>query len=188
MQKLQSGNHAPAPAPAPAPKEEPLLPEGTDLNDMDNSQLFQLMIKAVDHQLNKAGELVQQRLEGINNQLTTTGLQTRVKEVAKENPDFMAYREVMGSLAQRYPSLDPLDLYNLAKSKAPEIGQRLAAEKEEQEKAARSTNVLSFGGLTPTSGSSATDTEDMDFKDASAKAWDEIMKDIPGEIIGGGNN
>jgi len=179
---------APPTKQAPAPKkEEPLIPEGTDLEELSNSDMLNLMFKGMEQKLTEFAGKIDPQFEKLSSNAQIKDIKDQVKDILKDNPDFPRYREAMTEVANRYPDLDPQDIFNLAKINAPEIGVQIAKEKEEAE-GDKTDNVVSFGGLTPTSGHSSEDTEGMDFESASEKAWDSVMGEMPPEIIGGRNN
>lgn len=188
MKGLQQSAAASVVAEPPAEAPTPLIPEGTDFAALDNEQMVTLLLNAFDTKIQAIAKVLEPRLDQMDSKIQTNDIKGQVKDTADNNPEFWKYREVMAGIAKKYPDLSPPDLLVLAKGHAPEIGEEMdkaAAETQEKEDA---KNVIHFGGLTPTSGLSSEDNKDMEFPDASEKAWEEIMSSIPAEIIGGSNN
>ena len=180
----------PAPKKEPPKKDElpPIIPDGTDIDEYTPTQLLDVISQVIDRKFNEFNEVVEPKFQELTNKAQTKDIQDQVKEVAKDNPDFWKYRDVMGGIAKQYPHLAPADLFDLAKAKAPEIGAEIQKEKDDKDAEDAKKNVVSFGGLTPTSGHSSEDSEGMDFTTASEKAWEEVMSQVPTELIGGTNN
>ncbi len=185
LQQQQAPAQTPAIEVKPAPE---LIPDEEALNQLDNAGMVGLIAQLIDQKLGKGADKINTQITDISNRLTTTDLKSQVKEVAASHTDFWEYRDTMGGLAKQYPDLTPADLYNLAKSHAPEIGEKLATAAAEKKAEEDKDNVVVFGGLLPTSGRGSEDTEGMDFKKASEKSWEEVMSELPAEIIGGNNN
>lgn len=191
------GMQAPTAPTAPAPKADekptpaPLIPEGVDLDELSGTDMVKLLLGAMDTKITQLGEAISPKFDQLANAMQTKNIRDDVKDVAGKDPNFWKYQEVMAGIAKQHPSLGAGDLFNLAKTKAPEIGEAIAADKkaaDEKEAEDNPEKVVPFGGLTPTSGLSAEGKGEMDFSTAADKAWDDIMSEIPQDIIGGANN
>jgi len=60
-----------------------------------------------------------------------------------------------------------------------------ADKKAEGENKTSETGKVNYGGLNPTSGATGTVKTDMKQKDAAEAAWNEVMSQIPAEVLGG---
>lgn len=191
------GMQAPQAPAAPAPKADekptpaPLIPEGVDLDELSGTDMVKLMLSAMDTKITQLGDAIGPKFDQLANAMQTKSIKDDVKDVAGKDPNFWKYQEVMAGIAKQYPALAPSDLYELAKSRAPEIGEAIAADKkkvDDEEAVKEGSKELPFGGLTPTSGHSTEGAGEMDFATAADKAWEEAMSEVPADIIGGANN
>lgn len=192
MKTVKQPQQPPAPLPPTVkveePVEQPMFAEGVDINELDNTAMLEGLTRSLDQKFESFGKELATKLDGISNKVSTNDLKGQVKDIAADNPDFWAHREVMTGLAKQYPALAPDDLYSLAKSKSPDIAEAYEKEHPIEKEVDTDPDRFVFGGLTPTAGLSTEDGEAMDFKSASESAWESTMSMIPDNIIGGGNN
>jgi hypothetical protein len=181
MQSFQSMMEKMGTGGAPARKEDD---HEVDFDNMSNSDLFQMITKEVGKLLDsKLGE-VDKKVTSTRTELAESRVAQRIKEFSSEKKDFWEWADEIKGLAKAHPTLEVRDLYDLARKNDPEKAKTL----DEKFNTADTKPKAPFGGLTPTSsmkGVSDNSDEKMSAQDAADKAWDDIMADIPPELLGG---
>ena len=143
--------------------------------------------KSVMSQVTKAMKPLTERMAENEDAGERERLKTQIKEAREKYKDFDEFRKEIVASVEEYPNLSIEDHYKLVKADNPEkvkeIEEKIAKEKEEEEKKA-GTNKPAFGGLTPTSGEKAEETQHKTTKDAAEAAWEDTMSEIPTEMLG----
>lgn len=152
------------------------------------------------HITNVVTKSVGKMLKGVEKETKSLSRQQQIEKItgeverlrkSEDHPFFDEFMEDMRDLAKVYPDLMPEELYTLATNKNKDKFNELKkkADEENTKKAEEEGKVERprFGGLTPTSGVTATKKDGkMTQKEASDAAWEEVMKDVPQEIVGSG--
>lgn len=172
--------------------EEDDFDEDVDFDELDNKQLAdtltQNILKQIDKKLKGFSEDVNKKVSSTSEEVSKEKLRREVADAREKFKDFDEFKDDIGKLVKQYPNLAVEDLYLLAKQKNPdkvkELEEKRVEEKQKEEKETKSR----FGGLTPTSSRETTSKGTMEKGEAAEAAWDEVMSDIPADLIGGTNN
>lgn len=168
-----------------------------DLEGMSRSQFMQHIIEQI-------SDVVDEAVAPLKDGLSATVESTQREKVAEkfekarsQFKDFDEWKEEMAKLVEQHGYLDPDELYTLARSKNPEkakqIDEKLAEEQKEQEEEQKGKGKESpdedkptFLGLMPTSGGEKSEGEQTfkSTKDAASAAFDEILGNVPEELMG----
>jgi len=143
--------------------------------------------------LKKMEKVLEDKLDGVTKEVSTVKaeresdlVRNQIKQAEKDHPDFWEWREEMKELVQRNPSLTAEDAYILARAsnakKAKEIDAKYTKEDKREGEEKEKKGTPSFGGLTPTSGST-TDNDNLTKEDAAETAWRRVFgSDDAGEL------
>lgn len=159
--------------------------EEPDWDNLGNKELAEAITGRIGKQLAKS-------LKPIMEQMNETRTDTVQQRVAKEFQDLQTefkdvsdWKDEMKAVAKDNPGLSVRNVYMLAKSLNGEKVQALKEAKEKQElEQDPDKDKPIFGGLTPTSSVSVPEDTKMDMKEASDKAWEEAMGNLPPGLIG----
>lgn len=135
-----------------------------------------------------------QELEGMKKTSASSRIQQEFTELREKHKDFEEWAPEIKELAKENPGLNLKRLYTLARAenpdKAKELDEKFAEPNPDDLKKQEQAKI--FGGLFPSStaknsGSGEDDKggeSKMTFSNASDKAWDEVMGELPTQLFG----
>jgi len=156
--------------------------EDRDVDAMTNGELVEHITKQVSSSILTP---IQKQLTDLSTRMEKDTLSTQINTAAATYPDFWEYREEIQNRVKDNPNMSMDDAYHLAlkdnKGKTEELA-RKRTEDAAAAKAAEDAKKPAFAGLLPTSNLSSASTK-MQPKDAAQAAWDEVMADVPADMI-----
>lgn len=160
------------PPTAPA-KAEPTLAD-MDLESMSRSEFAQAL---VNHMVATVkDQIVAPMSEQVGTLKSTTDMQNlrnEFNDVASKHKDFGLYKDIMLGMVDTHSHLTVEEMYKLAKVDHPEIATAAAEQTNNLSPAQKQGDT--FGGLTPTSGSTIQNDGKADPTKAAEDAWNETM-------------
>ncbi len=166
-------------------EDEDLNSGEVDLEGLDRAGLVGHISKNTENAIKRALKPLVEQLQTTSDAGEADRIRLDFRQAAGNHPDFLEWREEMGEIIKKHPELSAEDVFTLARSKDPEKAKEIEAKatkgKEEEENKVKKT----FGGLTPTSGSSTTKDTNKSPEEAANSAWEETMSAVPAELIGG---
>lgn len=159
-----------------------------DIERVSRAELVKHLNKQFSKALKDALKPIQDRLETTSNEAEVDRIKREFSEAASKHPDFYEWKDEMREIVQQHPELHAEDIYLLARSKHPEKAKQLdeksAEDKGKDEEEDKKKRVSSFGGLLPTSGKAVETDGKKTPREAADSAWDEVMSQVPEEVIG----
>lgn len=113
------------------------------------------------------------RVDEMDNETRTSNVQSQIKHMEDNHPDFWDWKQEMGEVAKRNPTLNAQEVHQLARANDPKKADELD-EKYKSEEDKDKDKLVGFGGLTPTSGETKS-SENMDKDDAAEAAWAKVF-------------
>lgn len=154
---------------------EPSLAD-MDLESMSRKDFASVIAQSVVAEVQKSiANPLAETVGAISNKTEEQALRDEFNSVASTNDDFGLYKDVMLGMVEERPHLSVKEMYTLAKAENPDIA-TAAAEQHEKDNPTQ-TNDGSFGGLTPTSGSTIQNKGEATAVDAAEDAWNDTMTD-----------
>ena len=185
----QNAARAAAAAKAAADKDDDDDPEDDDFDveRVSRTELVSHLEKRVARSINKALKPIIDRLETTSTDAETDRVRREFAKAKEDFPDFMEWKEEMRDIITAHPELSAEDIYLLARAKDPkkvkEIDDKSGEGKKGEDEKELSKRKQAFGGLTPTSGTSLEKDGKKQPKEAATAAWDEIMGQVPKELL-----
>ncbi len=170
---------------------EPIKMDDQVIDDMTGSQLAAHIISQIGDVVKDAVKPVSDKVDDVDVRHQTGVTKSLLNKAVDDHKDFWSWKDEMTALAGQHPSLTPQALYTLARDenpdKATEIDKELAKKNDDlDDDGKKKEEPQVFGGLTPTSGVSGKEGKsDMKSREAAESAWEQTMKEISPDIIGG---
>lgn len=158
------------------PKHVSLEEQQEAINDLDNLGLMQLVVKEVGKVVDDKLGTVTDKLSETQQDISDTRFAGQLKELMKDNKDFLDWKPELAAIAKEHPTLSMSDVYEMAKRKNPEKAEEL----KEKYKDDKDDDDKGFISLMPTGGPYDASEEKPTKEEASNKAWDETVAQFPG--------
>ena len=163
------------------PKHVSLEDQQEAINDLDNMGLMSLVVKEVGKVVDDKLGTVTDKLDATKQDINDTRLTGELKELMKDNPDFLDWKSEMTATAKAHPTLNMEDIYSHVKMKNPEKAAELKEKYTDDDK----KGDEGFISLMPTGGAYDDSDEKPTKEEAGNKAWDEVVTQFPGLATSG---
>lgn len=163
--------------------------EESDLETMPRKEFMSVIIAEISDSLKPQFETLNEKITSGKEETAKDRIQREYNDLMSgDAPDIDEWRDELRIEAKKNPLLSVRDAYLLARAsnadKAKELDEKITKGLEEDAAKKRGSDQEGgFGGMRPGSGEKSEQRSDMNNKDSSEKAWDDIFGGREGELL-----